>query len=358
MERKTIKTNSPKDLLRKLLVSEYFILILGVIYFFAVSAFRPKMITPTNIYNIFYNMCPLLCVCLGQTFVLLLGGIDLSQTAVISFTSTVTGILIGHKFPSIKFKNTPIWNIFVTENGGLFASMPDVLGTICAVLVILLIGAVIGAVNGVFVAKLNMPPFMITLISQMLWSALALWMVASSNCTNINNSFNTLGKGTVFGVIPVSAIIAALLLILCELLLSRTIYGKWIYSVGANFRAAVVSGIPKDRIIIACYSLSSLCATIGTIIYTGRQMMGRPTLGEGMLNDVLGAAVIGGVSMYGGKGKALWALYGVFFYCIMSSSLNMFHLNSFVIQVIKGCIILFAVSLDIIRTNIERRMSK
>ena len=192
----------------------------------------------------------------------------------------------------------------------------------------------------------------------MLWSAIALWLVASSNCTNVNPSFCILGKGKIAGFIPTAAILAGLLLIFCELLLSKTIYGRWIYSVGANARAAVVSGIPKDKVILLAYSLSGFCAAVGSIIYTGRQGMGRPTLGDGMLNDVLGAAVIGGVSMYGGKGKAIWTLYGVFFYCIMSSALNMFRLNSFLIQVIKGCVILLAVSVDIIRTQVQRKSIK
>ena len=357
MEGKKLSSVSPKQFLIKLLISEYFILMMSVVFFLVVGIFRPKIFNGATIYNIFYNMCPLLCVSLGQTFVLLLGGIDLSQTAVISFTSTVAGILIGNKFPEIKFKNTPIWGTFVSEKGGFFSGMPEIAGTVCAIIVIILIGALIGYINGLFIAKLNMPPFMMTLVSQMLWSALSLWIVASSNCMNINPSFCYLGKGKIAGFFPMSAVVAILVLILCELLLSRTIWGKWIYSVGANPRAAVVSGIPKDRIILLCYSLSSVCATVGAIIYSGRLEMGRPTLGDGVLNDVLGAAVIGGVSMYGGKGKALWALYGTFFYCIMVSALNLFHLNSFLIQVIKGCVILAAVSLDIVRTNLQHKIT-
>ena len=358
MDNKTLPNRSVKQLFTRLLVSEYFILVLSVVYFLVISIFRPKMMNPANIYNIFYNMCPLLAVCLGQTFVLLLGGIDLSQTAVISFCSTAAGILLGSKFEAIKFGTTPIWGKLISENGGMLSRMPEAAGTILTVVLVLAMGALIGAVNGLLISKMNMPPFMVTLISEMLWSAIALWLVSSSNCTGLNASFCELGKGKIGGAFPVSAVIVLVLLVGCEFLLSKTLLGKWVYSVGANPRAARVSGIPKNKIIVIAYTLSGFFAAVGSILYTGRQQMGRPTLGDGMLNDVLGATVIGGVSMYGGKGKAVWALFGTFFYCIMTTSMNMLRLNSFVVQVVKGCIILFAVSLDVVRIRLQKKITK
>ena len=352
----TKSDRSFKRLMERLIVSEYFILILSALYFVVIGIFRPAMFRFNTITNIISNMWPLLAVCLGQTFVLLLGGIDLSQTAVISFCSMVTGVLLGSKFEAIKFGKSPLFGSLLKESGGVLSDLPDVAGTMLTVLIVLAIGAFIGWINGMFVAKLDMPPFMITLISEMIWSGLALWFVYSQNCTGINASFNKLGTGKI-GPIPIPFLVLLLLLLVCEFILSRTIFGRWIYSVGANGRASVISGIPRSRVIIFVYSVSGFCAAVGSIIYTARQQMGRPTLGEGMLNDVLGATVIGGTSMYGGKGRAIWSFYGVIFYCIMTTSLNMLHLNSFIVQAIKGCVILFAVSLDIVRTTIQKRMT-
>lgn len=353
-----MKANSSKQIFVKLLTSEFFILIMSAVYYVVIGLISPRMFSGNMLKNIFQNMWPLLAVCLGQTFVLLLGGIDLSQTSVISLCSIVAGILLGGNFQEIKFSASPLWGNLIKESGGVFSGLPDITGTILAVLVVLLVGTLIGCVNGLFIAKLNMPPFMITLISQMLWAAVALWLVCSQNCTGLNASYNFLGKGTVAGFLYMPFLIVIVLLVVCELLLSKTVFGKWIYCVGSNQRAAVVSGIPKNRVIISVYSLSGFCAAVASILYTGRQMMGRPTIGEGMLNDILGATVIGGVSMYGGKGKAIWALYGVLFYCIMTTSMNMLHLNSFLTQAVKGLIILLAVSLDVVRTSIQQKMTK
>lgn len=353
-----MKANSSKQIFVKLLTSEFFILIMSAIYYVIIGAISPRMFSGNMIKNIFQNMWPLLAGCLGQTFVLLLGGIDLSQTSVISLCSIVAGILLGGSFQEIKFSGSPLWGSLIKESGGVFSGLPDITGTILTVIIVLLVGTLIGCINGLFVAKLNMPPFMITLISQMLWAAIALWLVCSQNCTGLNASFNFLGKGTLAGYIYMPFLIVIILLVLCELLLSKTVFGKWIYCVGSNSTAAVVSGVPKNRIIISVYSLSGFCAAVASILYTGRQMMGRPTIGDGMLNDILGATVIGGVSMYGGKGKAIWALYGVLFYCIMTTSMNMLHLNSFLTQAVKGIIILLAVSLDVVRTSIQQKMTK
>lgn len=352
------KSSSGKELFTKLIVSEYFILMLSIVYFIIIGVIRPNMFSAASIKNILSNMWPLLAVCLGQTFVLLLGGIDLSQTAVISFCSTVAGILIGSKFDELKFAKSPIWGKLVFKSGGLISGWSDASATIVTFIVVLLVGILIGFINGVMIAKLNIPPFMTTLISQMFWQAIALWLTSSQNCPGLKQSFNYLGKGKIVGIFTMPLLIVLILLIVCEFFLSKTIYGRWIYSVGANKRAAVISGIHKDRVIMLVYSLSGFCAAIGSIIYTGRQEMGRPTLGNEMLNDVLGATVIGGVSMYGGKGKALWALYGVFFYCIMTTSMNMLRFNSFVIQVIKGFIILLAVSFDVVRNRMQEKIAR
>lgn len=353
-----MKANSSKRIFLKLLTSEFFILIMSAIYYVVIGIISPRMFSGNMINNIFQNMWPLLAVCLGQTFVLLLGGIDLSQTSVISLCSIVSGILLGGKFQEMKFGGSPLWGSLIKESGGVFSDFPEFTGTVFAVIIVLFVGTLIGCINGVFVAKLNMPPFMTTLISQMLWAAIALWLVSSQNCTGLNSSFNFLGKGKLAGFIYMPFLIVFVLLVICELLLSKTVFGKWIYCVGSNTTAAVVSGIPKNLVIVCVYSISGFCAAVASVLYTGRQMMGRPTIGDGMLNDILGATVIGGVSMYGGKGKAVWALYGVLFYCIMTTSMNMLHLNSFLTQAVKGCIILLAVSLDVIRTSLQQKITK
>jgi ribose/xylose/arabinose/galactoside ABC-type transport system permease subunit len=136
-------------------------------------------------------------------------------------------------------------------------------------------------------------------------------------------------------------------------ILNRSVLGRWFYAVGQNIRTARVSGIPTGRVIILAYIFSGFCAAIGSILYSARLEAGRPTLGRNLLLDVIGAAVIGGISLFGGKGKVLWAVYGVLFFVVLDNSLNKMPLEFYSIDIIKGCVILMAALLDALRTRIN-----
>lgn len=348
-----IKNNS-ENVLKRILVSEYFILVLSVVYFLIVAAIVPTMFTAHNVSNILSNIWPLLAIAIGQTFVLLLGGIDLSQTSIISLTSVIGAMLISTSFNPAKFDKSPLWGWFIKESGGLLTTMPEAAAVILCILVMLMIGALIGAVNGIMVAKTRIPPFMVTLITQMFFSAVALYITQSQNITGIPFSFTAIGSDGI-GVIPYSLLVTTGLLIIAQFILSKTVCGRHIYSTGANIKTAKISGVPTVKITVFVYGLSGLCAAVGSVLYTGRLMMGRPTLGDTMLMDVIGATVIGGTSMFGGKGKVVWSLYGVIFYCILSTSLTHLKLDSFTVNVVKGVVIILAATLDVVRSKIQQQ---
>jgi ribose/xylose/arabinose/galactoside ABC-type transport system permease subunit len=347
-------SKNAQDVLKRIIVSEYFILVLSVVYFLIIAAIVPTMFTLHNVSNILSNIWPLLAIAIGQTFVLLLGGIDLSQTSVISLTSVMGSMLISRSFNPSKFGKSPLWGWFIKETGGLFADMPEVVAVLLCILVMLAIGYFIGALNGLMIARTRIPAFMVTLITQMFFAAVALYITQSQNITGIPSGFSAIGSKGI-GVIPYSLLVTATLLILAQILLSKTVRGRFIYSTGANIRTARVSGVPTVKTTVFVYGISGLCAAIGSVLYTGRLMMGRPTLGETMLMDVIGATVIGGTSMFGGKGKVVWTLYGVIFYCILSTSLTHLKLDSFTVNVVKGVVIILAASLDVIRSRIQQQ---
>ncbi len=129
-------------------------------------------------------------------------------------------------------------------------------------------------------------------------------------------------------------------------------------AVGANRKAAEISGVPVRRIIVLVFVLSSVCATVGAVLYSARLEAGRPTLGEGtFLLDVIGATVIGGTSLFGGKGKVLWTVFGVLFFVLLSNTLNLMNLSTFHIDMVKGGVILAAALLDVARSRVLRSIT-
>lgn len=344
-----------KEFLTKLMISEYFVLILSIVYFLVISVIVPSMLSASNLKNIFSNIWPLLAVAIGQTFVLLLGGIDLSQISVISLTSVVGTMLISGSFNPDKFKKSPLWGWMIKESGGLFSKYPEAAGVILSIVIMLLLGTMIGFLNGILIAKAKMPPFMVTLIAQMLFAAVALYITQSQNIVDLPDGFVSIGFDGI-GWIPYALFVTLGLVLAAQFLLSKTVVGRWIYSTGANIRASRVSGVPTVKITVFVYALSGFCSAAAALLYSGRLMMGRPTLGENMLMDIIGATVIGGTSMFGGKGKVVWTLYGVLFYCILTTSLTQLKLDAFTVNVVKGLVILLAAVLDVVRTRMQQQI--
>ena len=357
--------------LGNLFLSDYFVLYLTLAYVLVLIPFLPTLSNPANVSNILSNMWPLLVVAVGQTFVLTIAGIDLSQGAVIGLTSVVGGALLAVGGSGAVLENAPLWGTILTEEGGPLAGVPW--GLALGILAMIVTGAIIGFANGFSVACLNMPPFMVTLVGLIGIGAFAIWLTQSENIRPLPDSFIELGKGDIVSVylgeqdepriprrqiysfITYPAVIAIAIAIAAHLLLSRTVFGRYVYAIGTNRRAAEISGVPVRRVVIAVFTISAVCAAAGSILYSARLEAGRPTLGEGaFLLDVVGAVVIGGTSLFGGKGKILWTVFGVLFFVVLSNTLNLMNLSSFHIDMVKGGVILAAALLDVLRTRLMR----
>lgn len=342
----------PRHFLRKVLLSQYFVLYLSVIYFLVLVPFVPRIASPQNLGNIFSNMWPLLAVAIGQTFVLIVAGIDLSQTSIMALASVVGAAVMTTQLDPVLFEKSPLWGVLFTEQGGALAG--SFLAVPVAILAMLLVGGLIGWFTGTTVARLKMPPFMVTLVGMMFFSALAIYLVKSENIIHLPESYVLLGQGQI-SFVPYSFFIVGALAIGAQWLLSRTVLGRWFYAVGTNVRTATVSGVPVARVIVTAYILSGVFAAIGSIFYSARLAAGRPTLGATLLLDVVGATVIGGTSLFGGKGKIMWTVFGVLFFVLLDNSLNLLNLSYFWVQIVKGSVILLAAGLDVARTRLLGR---
>ncbi|HUX51019.1 MAG TPA: ABC transporter permease [Spirochaetia bacterium] len=344
-----IEERAHVSVMSRIILSQYSILGLTVVYFVVCWLFFPRILSIRNIDNIFSNVWPLLAVAIGQMFVLIVAGIDLSQTSIMALTSVIGSLLITNKLDPNLFAKSPFWGWLISASGGPLAHQPG--AVLIAVLVMLIVGTIVGILNGVSVALFRMPPFMVTLVSMILFSALAIFLPKSQNIMNLPQSFNDLGEGRLW-IIPIPLIIGILLIGLVYIILQRTLVGRWLYGIGHNPKAARISGVPVRSVIVFAYAMSGFCAAIAAIMYSGQLEMGRPTLGATLLLDIVGANIIGGVSLFGGRGRVGWAFIGVFFFIILANTLNFMNLSVYLIDVIKGAIILGATFLDVARRRL------
>lgn len=331
--------------------SDHFVLYVTLAYCLVLLPFIPRLASFNNLANILSNIWPLLVVAVGQTVVLLVAGIDLSQTSVMAVAAVVGAAIMATQANPLLFEGTPLWGVLLGPGGGILAgsswSVP------AAILAMLLVGIAIGAFNGLAVARFNMPPFMVTLATMMFFSAFALYLTKSENIAALPEAFVTLGRGGV-GPIAYAFVIATALALSAHGLLKRTVLGRWIYALGLGRDTALVSGVPTRRVIVFAYAFSGFCAALAAVLYSARLEAGRPTLGSNLLLDIIGAVVIGGTSLFGGKGRVLWTFYGVFFFVVLSNTLNLLNLSYFTINMVKGGIILLAAYLDVLRSRLRR----
>lgn len=309
----------------RLLQSEYLILALCVVYFAVMAPWVDGFRSWGNLANIFIYMLPLLVVATGQTLVLITAGIDLSVTSIIALASVCGAMVIN------------------AETGTLAGSA---LATPVGILIMLAVGAAIGLLNGLLITQFRMPPFIVTLTVMMFFSGFAIWMTKSKSIYGLPDSFLMFGKN-----IWLAGAVTFAVALVGHLMLTKTLLGRWLYAVGQNPKAALISGVPVHRVLILTYVACGLCAGIAAVLISGRLETGSPVHWRNNLLDIIGATVIGGTSLYGGRGKVLWTVFGVLFLTLIDNSLNLLNLSHFTIMMVKGGVILMAALLDAVRNR-------
>ena len=305
--------------------SEYLVLLLSIAYIAALAPFTPGFISAGNATNLVLTLLPLFLLALGQTVVMISGGIDLSITSVVALCSITGAALINGEH-------------------GLLAGQP--LAVPAGIGAMLLTGMVVGALNGLAVSRLRMPPFIVTLTGMIFFSGLAIWLTRSRNIGNLPPAFNALGE-KLWLALPLTVIAGGA----AHFFLQHSIWGRWLYAAGRGPRTALISGVPVAGVLTGAYILSGLFAALGAVLYTGQAESGSPVLGQRLMLDVVGATVLGGTSLFGGKGKVLWTFFGVLFLKLLDNSLNLLGLSYFTIMMVKGGVILFAALLDALRNR-------
>jgi ribose/xylose/arabinose/galactoside ABC-type transport system permease subunit len=318
---------------RDVLSSEYVVLLLTILYVLCLWPVAPEVVSLATAREVLIAMMPLLLLAIGQSFVMIVAGIDLSITATVAMTSVVAASIM-------------------TGDGGYLAG--SALAVPVALVAFLIVGLAVGYLNGFCVSRLGMPAFMVTLVSQTFLAGAAVWYTSlhsdSVSIGALPKSFNAIGQGGIAGV-PYAFLICLVVGLGAHFILRHTTLGRWLYAVGQNPRAAAVSGVPVARVVLYAFIFSSLCAALASIIYTGRLETGTPILGQRVLLDVIGAVVIGGVSLFGGKGKISWVIFGVLFLSVVDKGMQLLGLSQFVVFSVKGGVILAAAMLDALRNR-------
>jgi ribose/xylose/arabinose/galactoside ABC-type transport system permease subunit len=311
--------------MRELVQTDYLVLGLCGVYFLVLAPLAPGFATAGNFQTILAYLLPILVVSVGLTLVLIIGGIDLSVTSIIALASVVGG------------------KIMSSEEGWLAGHALAVPAGFAGML---LVGMLIGSINGVAVTVCRIPAFIATLTTMMFFSGFAIWITSSRKIGGLPPAFIQMGQQ-----LWLAALIAGIATLLAHAWLSRTLYGRWLYAIGHNARAAFISGVPVDRVVFATYVVSGLFAGLSSILFTAGLETGNPEMARDNLLDVVGAVVIGGTSLYGGKGRVLGTVFGVLFLALVDNSLNLVGLTFYTITMVKGGVILAAAVLDSLRNR-------
>lgn len=289
--------------------------ILAILIVFCLIA-SPTFSKPRNLSNVFLeNPVSFGIASLGQVFVVLAGGIDLSIGSVVSFLTSLTA--------------------------GTFKSRPDI-SPVLVGLMIVGAGALIGAFNGFIVVKLKVTPFMATLATMSVFQGVALFYAART-IGGIPRSFRYLARGDIGGL-PLSFVIFVLVVAGCYLILNKNRLGKHIYAVGGDPYVARISGIAVERIKFLSYVLCGVLVGIASVFLAAKMGGGGPKVAVGYELDSITAVVIGGVSLAGGAGSLFGVIGGVMIIGVFSNIMNLLNVNPFYQIVLKGLLLILTVS--------------
>lgn len=278
------------------------------------SIISPDYRTVGNIQNIIRQISAPGFLVIGQTIVMIGGGIDLSVGPVVKLTSLLSAGVV---------------------NGQEHMVIP-------AILLCLTIGIITGVVNGLLVTQLKIPPFIATLAMASILRGISL-TYTTTVIGKATASIRAIYYKVIFGV-PVPGLIFLIALIIASYFLRRTILGRNIYAVGGNEQVANLAGINPDRTRMLTYIICGFCAAIAGILSFSRMGVGDPVVGEGLEMDSITATILGGTSLFGGQGGILGAFGGVLALTLVNNLLNLARASQWYQQLIKGIIIVFAVA--------------
>lgn len=335
----TASSAVPNTALGLLLRLRTVVALVVVLAFFSIMA--PNFLSAANFLIMFKHVAVIAILAVGMSFVILTGGIDLSVGSIAGLSGMVAGglILNGLTLGALGVVIYPnVWLVIGLTLG---------------------LGALVGAINGLLVTRLGVAPFIATLGMLYIARGAALLLSDGATFPNLvgrpelgNQGFQHLGSGSLLGL-PVSVVIFLVLALAASVLLTATPFGRRIYAVGGNERAALLSGVRVDRVKLAAYAISGFCAALVGLIVASELVAAHPASGETFELSAIAAVVLGGASLAGGRGTILGAVIGACVIGVLGDGMVMMGVSEFWQMVIMGLVIVAAVVLD----QLQKRLS-
>lgn len=314
--------------MRRKIPNELGITAVLIIIVIILSMMSPNFLNVSNVFTLLLNTVNIGLLGLGETFVLLTGGIDLSVGSVLALSGVVTALLFNANFP---------W--WLASLGGILS------------------GLLTGIFNGVVIRYTRVPPFIATFASMGIASSIPLIVTQAMPIAIFSQKFAVIGQGFIFNVVPVAVVILVVVAVLAHLVLSKTVFGVHIFALGGNRESARLAGIQTNQIEISVYAISGLLAGISGVILASRLSSGYPTAGSGTeLFDAISAAVVGGVSLFGGIGSIPGAFVGALVIGTLTDGMNVLNVNTYWQPLVIGMVILVAVTVDTLKSGGQNRL--
>ena len=311
----------------KLKEYSYTFILLGVllVVIFIMAIMSPYFFSWKNCRNILNQSAIYLVLSIGMTFVICAGQIDLSVGAIIGFSGVCVGLLLNQGV-------SPIW----------------------AILIQLLIGVIVGIVNGIFVAYGKINTFIVTLGMMTILRGITLILTNSSSVFGFGNIITFIGSGKI-GPVNMPIILSLVIATVGGVLLHRTTFGNYCLFIGTNEIALNRSGVNVKKYKIIIFALCGLCASVAGLIITARLNSAEPLAGQGYEMDAIAASILGGTSMQGGKGNIIGTIIACLILNIMKNGLTLLAISSHYQEILTGLILLISV---LISESEQRRRSE
>ena len=292
------------------------------------SFLSDRFLTTSNIINVLRQISINAIIAFGMTVVIIGRGIDLSVGSLLAFVGVFSASLaVGGSSG---------------EGGGLAVPLVILAG--------LGVGVLLGMANGAFVAFAGIAPFIVTLAGLTIFRGMALAWTDGRPVSGLPEVFSTLGYGTFLGV-PMPIWIMLAFLLVTHVLLQYTALGRSVYAIGGNEEAARLSGIPVRRVLLFTYAYTGFASALAALVLTGRLNSAQPTAGAMFELDAIAAVVVGGTSLFGGRGGVFGTLIGALIIGVINNGMNLLNIESFYQQIVKGGVILLALLIDRLLAN-------
>lgn len=283
------------------------------------SIATPNFLSGTNVPTIFDSVAIIAVLTVGQAFVIITAGIDLSQGSVVALAGVIGAvIMVSH-------------------------------GVILGGILMVIVGVAVGLFNGLLVAYTRVPAFIVTLGSLSIASGVALLATGGQPIYNLPPALSNFGGGAIVGLFPYIIIITIAAVIVGQIILGRTRFGRSVYAIGSNRTAAILSGLSVRRVTVLVYVISGFLSGLGALMLTAYVSTADPQAGANFELDAIAAVVIGGGSLFGGQGSVWAAALGALLLSVLSNGTQLLGVSSYAQTLILGIVVIGAVFIDSFR---------